>query len=157
MSAMNQLLRKATTIALLSCLAGCSNQSQDQFQGYVEGEFVYVASPLAGQLEILSVQRGQQVTTGQPLFALDRFAFSDHVVTKNFPASVIGSEQSAKHSQERGLAAAVWPEKAEDLAGADCKIDVIYRGEFAEPLRHSPHLDHVFPVFHFDLNSTSTG
>ena len=29
---------------------------------------------LAGQLETLSVQRGQQVTTGQPLFALDETA-----------------------------------------------------------------------------------
>src|SRR2546430_8545001 len=50
---------------------GCSDPKKDRFQGYVEGEFVYVASPLAGQLETLSVQRGQQVTTGQPLFALD--------------------------------------------------------------------------------------
>src|SRR5256886_7517412 len=59
---------------LLLFLNGCSDPSQDRFQGYVEGEFVYVASPLAGQLEALSVQRGQQVTTGQPLFALDEIA-----------------------------------------------------------------------------------
>jgi len=90
MSAMNQLLRKATTIALLSCLAGCSNQSQDQFQGYVEGEFVYVASPLAGQLEILSVQRGQQVTTGQPLFALDETA--EKAAREQIKAALVLSE-----------------------------------------------------------------
>ncbi|MCL5278770.1 MAG: HlyD family efflux transporter periplasmic adaptor subunit [Planctomycetes bacterium] len=40
-------------------------------QGYVEGEFVYVASPLAGSLEALNVQRGAQVAAGDPLFALD--------------------------------------------------------------------------------------
>ena len=40
-------------------------------QGYVEGEFVYVASPLAGQLESLYVQRGDQVKVGDRLFALD--------------------------------------------------------------------------------------
>jgi len=90
MSAINQLLRKATTIALLSCLAGCSNQSQDQFQGYVEGEFVYVASPLAGQLEILSVQRGQQVTTGQPLFALDETA--EKAAREQIKAALVLSE-----------------------------------------------------------------
>ena len=56
---------------LLLFLSSCSDPSKDRFQGYVEGEFVYVASPLAGQLETLSVQRGQQVTIGQPLFALD--------------------------------------------------------------------------------------
>src|SRR6266481_1295582 len=59
---------------LLLLLNGCGDPSQDRFQGYVEGEFVYVASPLAGQLETLSVQRGQQVTAGQPLFALDETA-----------------------------------------------------------------------------------
>jgi HlyD family secretion protein len=58
-------------LLLLLLLNGCSDPQKDRFQGYVEGEFVYVASPLAGQLETLSVQRGQQVTTGQPLFALD--------------------------------------------------------------------------------------
>jgi len=40
-------------------------------QGYVEGEFVYVASPLAGQLESLYVERGDQVKAGDRLFALD--------------------------------------------------------------------------------------
>jgi len=52
----------------------CSNAPQDRFQGYVEGEFVYVASPLAGQLESLPVRRGDQVKVGDPLFALDETA-----------------------------------------------------------------------------------
>jgi HlyD family secretion protein len=66
--------RAAWALMLVLLLNGCSDPSQDRFQGYVEGEFVYVASPLAGQLETLSVQRGQQVTAGQPLFALDETA-----------------------------------------------------------------------------------
>ena len=66
--------RAAWALMLLLLLNGCSDPSKDRFQGYVEGEFVYVASPLAGQLEALSVQRGQQVTAGQPLFALDETA-----------------------------------------------------------------------------------
>ena len=66
--------RVVCALMLLLFLNGCSDPSQDRFQGYVEGEFVYVATPLAGQLEALSVQRGQQVTTGQPLFALDEIA-----------------------------------------------------------------------------------
>src|SRR5437762_3196041 len=52
-------------------LASCRHPSNNRFQGYVEGEFVYVASPLAGTLESLPVQRGQQVKTGDPLFTLD--------------------------------------------------------------------------------------
>ena len=40
-------------------------------QGYVEGEFVYVASPFGGRLERLSVNRGDRVETGALLFALE--------------------------------------------------------------------------------------
>jgi HlyD family secretion protein len=66
-----RLARAAGALLLLLLVGSCSDPPKNRFQGYVEGEFVYVASPLAGQLETLSVQRGQQVTTGQPLFALD--------------------------------------------------------------------------------------
>jgi HlyD family secretion protein len=58
----------------LFCVGSCSDATQDGFQGYVEGEFVYVASPLAGQLESLQVRRGDQVKAGDPLFALDETA-----------------------------------------------------------------------------------
>ncbi len=58
------------TISLL-LLAGCREAPDDRVQGYVEGEFVYVSSPLAGTIEKLAVQRGQQVAAAAPLFALD--------------------------------------------------------------------------------------
>ncbi len=58
-------------LATLCLCAGCGNPNSKRVQGYVEGEFVYVASPLAGSLETLSVQRGAQVKIGEPLFALD--------------------------------------------------------------------------------------
>jgi HlyD family secretion protein len=69
-----QSMRAAGALILLLMVGSCSDPPENRFQGYVEGEFVYVASPFAGQLETLSVQRGQQVTTGQPLFALDETA-----------------------------------------------------------------------------------
>jgi HlyD family secretion protein len=85
-----QLIRATWSIALVLLVAGCSNRSQDRFQGYVEGEFVYVASPLAGQLEMLSVQRGQQVTAGQPLFALDETA--EKAAREQIKAALVLSE-----------------------------------------------------------------
>jgi len=61
----------AAAVALLALLAGCRRESSERVQGYVEGEYVYVASPHAGALETLHVQRGAQVNKGDPLFALD--------------------------------------------------------------------------------------
>src|SRR5213079_582836 len=69
-----QLMRAAGALLLLLLLGSCSDPPKNRFQGYVEGEFVYVASPLAGTLESLHVQRGQQVKAGDPLFALDETA-----------------------------------------------------------------------------------
>lgn len=61
----------ALGIALLA-LAGCrSHQPSAAWSGYVEGDYVYVAAPLAGTLRELDVQRGQRVNPGAPLFALD--------------------------------------------------------------------------------------
>jgi HlyD family secretion protein len=60
-------------LALATALfAGCSGNSTHEFQGYVEGEYVYVASPLGGALTNLAVARGDQVKSGQLLFALER-------------------------------------------------------------------------------------
>jgi len=61
-------------IALSLCvalLAGCSRQDPNAFQGYVEGEFVYLASSQSGELTQLAVARGQTVQADTPLFELE--------------------------------------------------------------------------------------
>jgi HlyD family secretion protein len=58
-------------VILLGLVAGCRRPDSGRIQGYVEGQFVYVASPLPGALEALHVQRGAQVKAGEPLFTLD--------------------------------------------------------------------------------------
>src|SRR5262245_24370097 len=58
-------------LLVLCGLAGCTPPDPDRVQGYVEGEFVYVAAPLGGALEVLYVRRGTQVKAGEPLFALE--------------------------------------------------------------------------------------
>lgn len=56
----------------LTLAAGCTPAPvPGRYQGYIEAEYVYVASPQGGALRSLSVQRGQDVTTGAPLFELD--------------------------------------------------------------------------------------
>jgi HlyD family secretion protein len=60
-------------ILLLAALpvSSCTEKPTDYFQGYVEGEYVLVSSPLAGRLELLAVSRGQDVVQGQQLFVLE--------------------------------------------------------------------------------------
>jgi HlyD family secretion protein len=52
--------------------AGCSRVSSNVFQGYIEGEYVYVASPLGGTLTNLAVARGDEIAGGRLLFGLER-------------------------------------------------------------------------------------
>ncbi|MGR3907366.1 HlyD family efflux transporter periplasmic adaptor subunit [Burkholderia sp. SR8] len=54
-------------------LAACGRPADDgtAYQGYVEGEFVYLSSSQPGTLTQLSVERGQAVAAGTPVFALD--------------------------------------------------------------------------------------
>lgn len=63
-----------TSLACLvgaALLAGCSDRGPAALQGYVEGEFVHIASPVAGRLEKLQVERGQTVEAGARLFDLE--------------------------------------------------------------------------------------
>jgi HlyD family secretion protein len=55
----------------ITMLTGCSHHGAAAYQGYVEGRFVYVASPQSGRLDRLSVNRGETISANQPLFTLD--------------------------------------------------------------------------------------
>ena len=65
------LTAKLALFVAAAILSGCSKPPADRVQGYAEGEFVYVASPIAGQLDVLSVERGAQVQAGAALFTLN--------------------------------------------------------------------------------------
>jgi HlyD family secretion protein len=69
---MKVFLNLSLLVLVAGFFAGCSPNSPNEFQGYVEGEYVYVASPLGGALTNLAVARGDSVTKGQLLFELER-------------------------------------------------------------------------------------
>ena len=62
----------AIAVSMSLILPGCSRHTADKYQGYVEGKFVYVASPQAGRLTHLAVTRGDTISVSHPLFSLDR-------------------------------------------------------------------------------------
>jgi len=59
-------------VAAALAVASCSDPVPEVLQGYAEGEYVRVATPFAGQLQRLAVKRGDQVKSGDPLFALEQ-------------------------------------------------------------------------------------
>lgn len=71
---MKQLFHSIGAVVLILGLLGCKRPTSNLLQGYVEGEFVYVASPLGGKLTKLKVERGAQVKEGDVLFALEDVA-----------------------------------------------------------------------------------
>ncbi len=84
-----KLLPIGFAVMLGGVLTGCNQTTSDLVQGYVEGEYVYVASPYGGALTTLSVRRGIQVGAGEPLFALEQ-----------------ASEKAARDEAERKLSQA---------------------------------------------------
>ena len=62
-----------TVAALLVVLAaaGCGKPVEYGYQGYIEGEYVYLAAPQAGYLKTLDVARGRRVTPDQQVFAIE--------------------------------------------------------------------------------------
>lgn len=52
-------------------LTACPRVPERLWAGYVEGDYVYVASPIGGALTTLAVKRGETVARGAELFALD--------------------------------------------------------------------------------------
>ncbi len=79
----------AGLVCLALLAAGCSEPKSTGYQGYVEGEYVLIASPYAGSLQTLNVTRGQSVEKGAPLFALEQ-----------------GNEAAEKHEADEKLRAA---------------------------------------------------
>lgn len=65
--------RFGAILVVLAVLAGCDRRQPDQsgWQGYVEAEYSYIAPLETGRITSLSVQRGDEVQEGAPLFALE--------------------------------------------------------------------------------------
>jgi len=84
---------RSAFVALAALLAiSCSKPADDAWQGYMEGEFILLASPYAGQLQKLMVKRGEQVAAGKPVFALEQ---------ENERAARLESEQRVKTAEAR--------------------------------------------------------
>ena len=64
---MRRLLLCTAAIAL----TGCAGKTDNRYSGYVEAQAVSIAAPQSGWLTAVRVDRGDVVSLGEPLFALD--------------------------------------------------------------------------------------
>jgi HlyD family secretion protein len=58
-------------IGACGLFTACSDQTPPAWSGYAEGDYVYIAAPLAGRLDVMAVKAGQNVAKGAPLFVLE--------------------------------------------------------------------------------------
>lgn len=91
-------VRVAVLVVALAGLAGCERERPDKLQGYIEGEFVYVASPLPGELLNLPAQRGAQVNEGDPLFELEDT--SERAARDQAAAALLLSEKEFERQEQ---------------------------------------------------------
>lgn len=64
--------RPALALLIAALLVeGCSRDAQPGYQGWVEGDYVHVASPVGGRLDRLFVERGQTIAARTTLFQLE--------------------------------------------------------------------------------------
>ncbi len=121
---------------LASALPACSSRAPQSYQGYVEGEFVYVGASAAGRLVHLPVVRGQQVEANALLFSLDdvaenaaqrqaqrqldaaRAALADLRTGKRPPeVDVVRAQLLQAQAADRSSAAAILRDQAQFRAG----------------------------------------
>jgi HlyD family secretion protein len=86
---MSGIFQTSIVALTFTVLAGCESRQPVTYQGYVEGEYVLVASPDAGALQSLNVARGQNIESGAALFTLEQ-----------------GNETAEKHEADEKLRAA---------------------------------------------------
>lgn len=70
MKSSHYALKPLAAVVLLSLLGACTKELPTSYQGYIEGEYLYLSAPQAGYLKSLDAARGSRVVSGQALFAI---------------------------------------------------------------------------------------
>src|SRR6266568_3693263 len=144
-----QLMRAAAALILLFLLGSCSYPPKNRFQGYVEGEFVYVASPLSGTLESLRVRRGEQVQAGDPLFALDETP--EKAAREQIEAALVLSEAEYARQDKlfhTGATATQDLDRARSTRDQDKRRLTQTDWSFLQKRQSAPHAEYTPPVIY---------
>ncbi len=94
-------------------LAGCQPRETAGWQGYLEGEFIHVASPIAGRLEHRAVQKGTRVEANAPLFSLER---ASELAAQREAGDRLASSRARLEDLKKGL-------RPSELAALEARLD----------------------------------
>jgi HlyD family secretion protein len=100
-------MKRFILLPLLILAVGCKPDAET-FNGYVEGEFLYIAPTTSALLQTLSVARGEPVKKGDDLFALDKTnlqATLSSAESEKLQASAALKNASAEYRRARQLVA----------------------------------------------------
>ncbi len=108
------------------CLSGCSSSDGNSFQGYVEGEYVYLASSRAGRLESLLTSRGQTVSEGTLLCELEadyeRHALRQAEQELLSASAQLSDMETGKRPEEVAMAVAQLNQARAEATNADLQL-----------------------------------
>lgn len=90
-------------LIIVTTLDSCSHET-NSFQGYFEGEYLYMAPSVSGHLTGLMVSRGQQISAKAPLFSVedtDQIALVEQSQSKLYSAkSILNDMRLGKRKPE---------------------------------------------------------
>jgi HlyD family secretion protein len=136
-------------ISLALTLASCQQKQPERVQGYIEGDFVYVASPLPGALQKLQVQRGAEVKVGDPLFELEDTM--EKAARDQARAALVLSEAEFKRQTEmfgNGVSAAQELDRARSTRDQDEQRLTQANWNFSQKYQRAPRAGLVFDTLY---------
>jgi HlyD family secretion protein len=71
MTSSRTALRALAALALMAVVAGCNEQGNPGYQGWVEADMIFVSPDEYGRVTKLNVREGDEVKAGQPLYSVD--------------------------------------------------------------------------------------
>jgi HlyD family secretion protein len=89
---------RVVLIGVAVLLAACSKEAENEFQGWVEADLIFVSPDEQGRVETMMVREGDKVEQGTPLFTLDAdLQRADLAVAE---AAVINTRQAFDRAQQ---------------------------------------------------------
>jgi len=88
----------AVALLLAVTLAACNDQGPPTFQGWIEGDLIFVGPDESGRVEVLDKREGDKVDEGAPLFTVDTDLQRADVMMNE--AAVKNAEQAYDRAQK---------------------------------------------------------